>query len=610
MPLNLPSCACRIFFFFFCCWCVAQTPVTGQEPPVPLVIAVPAGSQVLPPPVMIDPAADGRNHESATPNQPLCLVPELTTRQRLQQILLAARYGDVELLREAFAAVDELPVEEKFSPDPLRLAVEANEVETVRALLELGFDPNALSYRRLPLQFAINDGHERVVEVLLENGADPTAEVVFGDPLVLQALLRGYWRIAQRLLIAGAETEIPALHLAAGLGNRVAVLERLGSHPEELDEPWGPRDSTPLEFAVRNGHYLIAKTLLDRGAAAAGAPDIARDLVLLASRHGYEGLVELLLDYGAEGDFFQIARAAGPWHPEVFQVLHARGMNLPENPAISTQLLNAAVSDGQLETVRLLLRWGVPVRAVDRRGFTPLMCVFIKPDQQIFAELMSYARISPSDPRDPKFVAAVMALYQREPSPLSRFGLGLEDLPARLVERENRKTRDRGLMLAALRDAGLPLDIRDSAGRTLLWSALAQGYPADALQLLALGADPNAGPEEAQGPLGLGLRLPNRSPRKSPVITALLQAGAKPAPPRVEGVASPEFVALRNGCPRAAELLRRFQPEPANTLNPAEVEELTGLMPFRPGLEEYLQRHGYLTEEEPPADTGAPDGQN
>jgi ankyrin repeat protein len=165
-------------------------------------------------------------------------------------------------------------------------------------------------------------------------------------------------------------------------------------------------------------------------------------------------------------------------------------------------------------------------------------------------------------------------------------------------------------MLMTLRNAGFPLDIPDSAGRTLLWTALAMGYPADALQLLALGANPNAGPEEAQRPLGLSLLLPNRSTRKSQVILALLKAGADPAPPRVEGVASPEFVALQNGCPAAAELLRQFQTEPQNTLSADEVEEAKKLMPFRDGLKAYLLRHGYITEAEPRADRAAPDEQN
>lgn len=77
--------------------------------------------------------------------------------------------------------------------------------------------------------------------------------------------------------------------------------------------------------------------------------------------------------------------------------------------------------------------------------------------------------------------------------------------------------------LAAYVDAGVPVDLANSKGDTLLILAAYQGHEAAVSALLARGADTTRRNDRGQGALAAAVFK-----RSAPVVTALLAAGADP----------------------------------------------------------------------------------
>lgn len=118
----------------------------------------------------------------------------------------------------------------------LTIAARAGDLETVRALLADGAEPDAAGIAT-PLYFAAQAGHLEITELLLEYGADPNALSNWGTPLHIAAQ-RGYSEIA-------------------------AVLLRKGANPNVVG---GEDASTPLHAAAQKGAVEIGRMLIERRA--------------------------------------------------------------------------------------------------------------------------------------------------------------------------------------------------------------------------------------------------------------------------------------------------------------------------------------------------------
>jgi ankyrin repeat protein len=80
-----------------------------------------------------------------------------------------------------------------------------------------------------------------------------------------------------------------------------------------------------------------------------------------------------------------------------------------------------------------------------------------------------------------------------------------------------------GERLAAYVDAGVPADLTDASGNTLLMLAAYHGHPGTVALLVERGADANRANDRGQSPLAGAVFKDERE-----VITALLAAGADP----------------------------------------------------------------------------------
>ena len=125
----------------------------------------------------------------------------------------------------------------------------------------------------------------------------------------------------------------------------------------------------------------------------------------------------------------------------------------------------------------------------------------------------------------------------------------MDDEALELAHRMFDVARDGGAAeLAAYVDAGVPVDLTDAKGDTLLILAAYHGHPDTVAALLARGADPARTNDRRQTALAAATVV-----RSAASVTALLDAGADPAAGTPSALATAEHFEL----PDMLELLRR-----------------------------------------------------
>ncbi|CAE7471533.1 unnamed protein product [Symbiodinium sp. CCMP2456] len=147
-------------------------------------------------------------------------------------------------------------------------------VAEVEALLQLAIDPDAVKDEdedgSTPLMIASEHGHMHIAQLLLEAGADTDLPDLAGGTALMRGAVRGHAPVVQLLLEAGAETDLrdhgdsTALMWAAWRGDALVVqlLIEAGARHDVRD----PRGRTPLMDASMFGFALVVKLLLEAGA--------------------------------------------------------------------------------------------------------------------------------------------------------------------------------------------------------------------------------------------------------------------------------------------------------------------------------------------------------
>jgi len=161
-------------------------------------------------------------------------------------------------------------------------------------------------------------------------------------PGLLQAIYHGRADVAQLFLARGHR---PTLHEAAALGDSARVRELLDADPSQLDS-FGDDGFNAIGLAIFFRHAALAKMLIERGADVA-AP--ARNPMKVAPVHaaatqGDRETMQLLLDRGADPN----ARQQMDYTP-----------------------LHGSAGRGDIETARLLIAHGADPRAKASDGKTP-----------------------------------------------------------------------------------------------------------------------------------------------------------------------------------------------------------------------------------------------
>jgi ankyrin repeat protein len=149
-------------------------------------------------------------------------------------------------------------------------AVSRDDADTVRTLLQRGFDPNSRNPEgQTALHLALRDHSEHIAQALWSSPAlDVNALNGSGESPLMMAALRGDLQWAQRLLERGAKVH---------------------------KDGW-----SPLHYAATGPEPKIVAMLLDRGAPVDALSPNRSTPLMMAANYGAEASVDLLLARGAD----------------------------------------------------------------------------------------------------------------------------------------------------------------------------------------------------------------------------------------------------------------------------------------------------------------------
>ncbi|KAK0390538.1 hypothetical protein NLU13_0042 [Sarocladium strictum] len=243
----------------------------------------------------------------------------------------------------------------KKTPGVMELAASINNIESVKALLKAGVNPNLKKDSvYTPLCSAIRDNRADIIDLLLKNGADPNCPA----------------------------SEYPAFKCITH--KRQHFLPTLVAAGADLNSPKGI-----VEQAVASNNMEALVWLLDQGVDPNVRNAKGHSALTTAIRENRVEMIDLLLNRGADpnkrGEDWPVCMAVK--NPAVLR----RILSVLAEPRAFKGVMEMAVSANQLESVKLLLDAGVSVE--DRNGgvFSPLTTAIREDHRDIVRFLVNEA---------------------------------------------------------------------------------------------------------------------------------------------------------------------------------------------------------------------------
>jgi ankyrin repeat protein len=410
----------------------------------------------------------------------------------------ASRAGRADILRTLHRCGTSPDAADANGNSPLFRAVMSGDLETVRALLDGGANPNPQPSRfgsMSPLDWAVSMGTPDMVRLLVDRGASVNNMDLHGRTPLHGAAMKGNVEAARILLEAGADPNLSGeehsnspLGFAATMGNTdmARLLLEHGAKPscsaskdipadvlpgvKENPELLGilhAADGTDLHDAAKDGDLGRITSLLDGGRSIEGRDRLDHTPLHKAAKAGHAEAVRLLLDRGANPSAESMFRitplllAVNKGHIDIAQVLLESGadpdmvMDLGATPLIAaTRLKDAAC---RTEIVDLLLSHGAKVHIQEAAALGDLDTVRSLVDIGIL----------PDDANESGATALMTAA-----------GTGQVEIVEALLRR------------------GATVDLADSRGFAAVTWAMSGGHVEVGNRLLAAGANPNGPPAD------------------------------------------------------------------------------------------------------------------
>ena len=244
-------------------------------------------------------------------------------------------------------------------------AVKANDVTTVRTLLDARADVNAVQPDgTTALHWAVERDATEIVQLLIRAGANVKATNRYGATPLWLASVNGNAATIGVLLEAGADPSAAsdqgetALMVAARTGkvDAVNLLLARGADPN-VKEQW--RGQTALMWAASEGYAPVIEALVARGADISARSNGGFTAILFAAREGRIATVDALIKAGADkNDSLPIRRRATQNAP-------------PPTPDPGPNVFLLAAANAHYELAAWLLDRGADPNAAPQ-GFTAL----------------------------------------------------------------------------------------------------------------------------------------------------------------------------------------------------------------------------------------------
>jgi len=313
--------------------------------------------------------------------------------------------------------------EDDLGLTPLVYAVQGNDIEMVKHLLELGADPAipgkfdniALHYAvmmgsaemaelfiskslilsdsqnklgQTPLQMAAEAGNLEMIDFLISKGADPNHRDARGITPLHEAVINGHVEATKLLLDKGADVDLQttdglensdtreasSLHLAVIFG-RVEILPVI--FEKNVFTARRNKDGyTPVMIAIKENHTTMLDTLLSKGASVENDVDYVKPLDLALEKKDYE-LATKLIEHGANVDHVNrkdetpLILSIENNDLKSIKLLLDNGANV-EGVENGEDPLQYALDRLNADAIELLLNAGADPNAPDKKGRTPL----------------------------------------------------------------------------------------------------------------------------------------------------------------------------------------------------------------------------------------------
>ncbi|TVU06249.1 hypothetical protein EJB05_49451 [Eragrostis curvula] len=200
-------------------------------------------------------------------------------------VLLAAAGGDSGVLEYLVGRGGDPKMADARGSTPLHDAAERGHCETVRLLLAMGVEVDALGQRGTPLHLAAGWGHDQALKILLEHGADPNRIVHHTlSPLMMACCARSL-KCIKLLVEAGADVNLRISYgstvlvraVDMGLTDIVKFLLEAGADPNVYEEVHG---RIPIMIAAAREDHELVEILFPRTKPIASLPNWSVDGII------------------------------------------------------------------------------------------------------------------------------------------------------------------------------------------------------------------------------------------------------------------------------------------------------------------------------------------